>query len=270
MKTYDAEKIRKFYDNNGKQAWVNEETQPEHVSFEIQKQLLEKYIQKGDRVLEIGPGPGQFTQVLAEIGAKVVIVDISSVQLELNRQNARRLGYENSVIDWVQHDMCDMSTFVDGTFDAVVCLGPISYVLEQREAAMRELLRVLRPGGVAIVSVLSLWSALSEKSSDTSAESVQEIEAIIRTGDVSPETYRNCVQPCHLFRPAEFRELLEKSGTEIFAIFTSNGEFADQDRVLREVSRQPADWRQILRSKDGANAQRQNTGSHLIGVVRKK
>jgi ubiquinone/menaquinone biosynthesis C-methylase UbiE len=268
MKTYDAKEIRKFYDTNGRQAWLRYEKQSGDNGFDLYKKLLEQYIRPGDRVLEIGPGPGCYTQVLADIGARVVIVDISSVQLELNHQNARKLGFENSVIDWVQHDMCDMSTFIDGTFDAVVCLGPISYVLDQREAAMREMLRVLRRGGVAIVSVLSLWSALKEKSEKSSSEtSAKEIEAIVGSGDVSPATYQNCAQPCHLFRPLEFREFLEKSGTEISAVFTSNGEFADQDRLLVDVSRRPDNWRQILRADE---VNRKKTGSHLIAVVRKK
>ena len=48
--------------------------------------------------------------------------------------------------------------FADASFDAVVAYGgPVSYVREDYGRALDELARVCRPGGVLVLSVMSLW-----------------------------------------------------------------------------------------------------------------
>src|SRR5260370_25436688 len=49
--------------------------------------------------------------------------------------------------------------FPDDTFDAVVCLGVIEY-LAADDRALREIWRVLRPGGTAVISTPSAISPL--------------------------------------------------------------------------------------------------------------
>ena len=117
-----------------------------------------------DPVLEIGAGPGRFTVELAKMVKRIVVGDISPVQLELNRENARKLGIAEAVERWVECDMCDMKAhFPDAVFDAVVCCGgPLSYVFDQRGTALREMLRVLKPGGFLFLGVMSVWGTIHD------------------------------------------------------------------------------------------------------------
>ena len=79
------------------------------------------------------------------------------MQLNLNKQQADKYGYTSAIEAWEEMDMCDMSRFADNSFDCVVAYGgPFSYVLDQRNIALAECLRVLRPGGLLILSVISL------------------------------------------------------------------------------------------------------------------
>ncbi len=76
-------------------------------------------------MLEIGAGAGRFTQILAGLGAQVLVADPSPGQLALNRQFARAHGFAQAVPAWQQADICDLSYFGPDTFDAVVaCGGP--------------------------------------------------------------------------------------------------------------------------------------------------
>lgn len=96
---------------------------PARVSFEIHRRLLERHVRPGDRVLEIGAGPGRFTLALAEIGARVVVTDLSAAQLEANRRHVEEADAVAAVEAWKLVDVRDMSVFVDDEFDAVIAFG---------------------------------------------------------------------------------------------------------------------------------------------------
>ncbi len=169
---YDSEWVRQFYDDYGEREWDRMVRTPaDEVMFHVHRSFLEQHVRAGDRVLEIGPGPGRFTQVLADLGARIVQVDVSQVQLDLNRRHAEELGFDLAVVARVRGDVCSMPWIVEGTFDAVVAFGgPLSYVLDRREPAVREMLRVVRPGGAVLLSAPTPRDAVGEWLTECGAE----------------------------------------------------------------------------------------------------
>jgi SAM-dependent methyltransferase len=156
---YDRDHIASFFDEYGEREWERLEQRPmDRVNFEVHRRLLEEHVRSGDRVLEIGAGPGRFTLELARLGARVVVGDVSPGQLELHRK--KTAAVEVAVEARTLLDVVDLSALADGEFDAAVCYGgPISYVLERADDAVAELLRVTRPGGRVLLSVMSLLGA---------------------------------------------------------------------------------------------------------------
>ncbi len=64
-------------------------------------------------------------------------------------------------VEAVVGDITDLSRFSDGAFDVTVCFGgPLSYVVDRAELAVAELVRVTRPGGHVLVSVMGLAGAM--------------------------------------------------------------------------------------------------------------
>ena len=160
MTEYDRDWVKSYYDEYGKREWERWDASPvEQVKFEVHLYYLRRHLEANERILEIGAGAGRFTQELAKISNKIVVADISPVQLQLNRENAQTLGYSKSIEQWIECDICDLQPhFDDAEFDAVVCYGgPLSYVFGEREKAISELLRVTRPGGLLFLGVMSLW-----------------------------------------------------------------------------------------------------------------
>ena len=94
------------------------------------------------RVLEIGPGPGLTTEVLAAVAPELTAIEIDPA---LAKATADRVPAARVV----QGDATTMP-FPDGTFGAVVCLTMLHHLpfpaLQDRLFA--EVHRVLRPGGV--------------------------------------------------------------------------------------------------------------------------
>ena len=108
-------------------------------------------------MLEIGAGAGRFTIELARIGCSVVVTDVSRVQLELNAEKVATAGVDASFEERLLLDVVDMSSLEDESFDAVVCYGgPLSYVMDRAAEAVGECVRVTKPGGPLLFSVMSL------------------------------------------------------------------------------------------------------------------
>lgn len=97
-------------------------------------------------VLDCGCGPGGISITLASIvpQGRVVGVDVEDSQLELGRQEAQRSGIGNVEF---HHASIYALPFADATFDAVLAHA-VLYHLAEPMKALRELWRVLKPGGV--------------------------------------------------------------------------------------------------------------------------
>jgi SAM-dependent methyltransferase len=100
----------------------------------------------GGSVLDAGMGPGQMCRDLADRGWTVSGLDVSPGMVAHARAKVPEAA-ERIVVG----DLRELP-FPDGGFDAVVSSGVLDYVPD-RAAAVRELARVLRPGGLAVMTM---------------------------------------------------------------------------------------------------------------------
>ncbi len=106
----------------------------------------------GMRVLEVGCGPGTLAPYLAHgiaPGGRVVGVDLDADFVSLARKAAETSDQRASVA----YEVADAYAlpFADGSFDAAVSYTGIG-VLTDPERAVREMRRVVRPGGIVAVA----------------------------------------------------------------------------------------------------------------------
>ncbi|HYF63475.1 MAG TPA: methyltransferase domain-containing protein [Herpetosiphonaceae bacterium] len=108
-------------------------------------------LRPGDRVLDMACGDGTYSAWLAErVGpdGRVTGVDLSPAYLRVARERAD--GGQRGRIEFKQGDIARLP-FADGSFDLAWCAHSL-YSLPDPLAALRELARVIRPGGsVAIL-----------------------------------------------------------------------------------------------------------------------
>ena len=98
---------------------------------------------RGKRVLEVGCGSAPCSRWLVQHGAVVTAFDLSAGMLRHALVGAERTGV---TVPLVQADICALP-FRDGSFDiAFSAFGAIPFVADSA-LAMREVARVLRPGG---------------------------------------------------------------------------------------------------------------------------
>lgn len=102
-------------------------------------------IQQGPgRVLDAGMGPGRLLDELVRRGWTVSGIDASVEMVAAARSRLPEAA------DRLAHAKIEGLPFADGSFDAVVATGVLEYT--DLESAIAELQRVLRPGGLAVVS----------------------------------------------------------------------------------------------------------------------
>ena len=104
------------------------------------------------RVLDIGCGPGLMTEALVERGGEVWGVDFLEPALAWARAEAEKASWGDRA-HYVAGD-AQALPFAAATFDTVIAMGVLEY-LSDAYRFVAEVRRVLRPGGVLVISVPS-------------------------------------------------------------------------------------------------------------------
>lgn len=122
--------------------------------FVDRAQILDFALSTGrGKILDFGPGDGWPSLLIAPMVEEVVGVDASRRRVEVCTANARRLGIENA--RFVHVPPGGLLPFDDATFDGAAAASSIEQTPDV-PATLRELRRVLKPGGKLRVSYESL------------------------------------------------------------------------------------------------------------------
>jgi SAM-dependent methyltransferase len=266
--TYDPTTVAAYFDALGQGEWERfEQTLSDQVSLALHTRALERFVAPGSRVLDIGAGPGRFTEVLHRLGCRIVVADLSGEQLAWNRKIADSRGFAQSVESWQQLDICQLDGLEDSSFDAVVAFGgPLSYVFDQRDVALAECRRVLRPGGVLLLSVMSLWGSLRRHLDSVLGLPLEANRQIIATGDLTQAGDPDSTHHCHMFRADELRAFLDRPGLEL-AWMSAAGSLATLHPA--SLAEDPERWDALLEFEEAACSAdgMLDAGTHLIAIA---
>ena len=270
-----ARQVREHFDALGDREWQRlDEDLRSQVSFEMHRRMLRRLIRPGFDVLEVGAGAGRFTVELARIGARVVVTDVSSVQLELNATHVGQAQLEHAVIARTVADARDLSSFADDQFDAVVAYGgPLSYAFGAVDRAIGELLRVVTPGGLVLASVMSLLGSLRYflpgVVADIDGVGLDRFRRLVETGD--QREMPGTTHQCHMFRWSEIEELLAPLPCSVLASSASNCVSLGDADALARLARDEDLWQALLNWEEafGAEPGALDGGTHIIFAVSK-
>ncbi|MFC1895395.1 class I SAM-dependent methyltransferase [Thermodesulfobacteriota bacterium] len=113
---------------------------------------------RGTSVLDVGCGPGLTVDYCVDRGLEFVGVDVSKEMIHECRRKFGDLKGARFFVGDVENLAC-----ADESFDIVICMGVVEY-LDNAHPAVREMARVLRPGGSLLltlpnkVSPYRMWS----------------------------------------------------------------------------------------------------------------
>jgi ubiquinone/menaquinone biosynthesis C-methylase UbiE len=127
--------------------WYAKTTRKDLGEFKALARRMAGGLPPDAQVLEVAPGPGYFAIELAKLGKHHVTgLDISKTFVEIARKNAQKEGVQ---VDFRQGNASQIP-FGDKTFDLIVCRAAFKNFSEPVEA-LKEMKRVLKPGGKAVI-----------------------------------------------------------------------------------------------------------------------
>ena len=154
----ETETIRSYYDADPRKEWDRLKVKHPYEKY-ITIRMMDRYIRPGDRILDIGGGPGHYSVHYAGQGHPVTLLDLSRENVRFATKKARQYGVK---ITATQGDALDLSRFADESFDAVFLMGPLYHLMneESRIRAIREAKRVLKKGGCLFSSFILMFGGV--------------------------------------------------------------------------------------------------------------
>jgi len=148
--------VREHYNQSVEYEWSRIDGRPE---FLLTCRMLDRYVKSGDKVLDIGGGPGRYTFYLAEKGCELTLFDLSEENIKFAKNRSNDL---NLPINAVCGDAREVDKHVTGQFDHVLLMGPLYHLLDEsdRVTAINAALSLLKPGGLLFATFISMSGGL--------------------------------------------------------------------------------------------------------------
>lgn len=122
------------------------------------QQSLAEYDLHGQEWLDAGCGSGTLARYLVESGARVLGVDAAEEMVSLARELANEKSYGQQ-LRFKQIPTITSLPLPDRSLDGILCSSVLEYVPDSA-ACLKEFARVLRPGGLLVVSVANRRSVV--------------------------------------------------------------------------------------------------------------
>ncbi|MBZ9687467.1 class I SAM-dependent methyltransferase [Clostridium estertheticum] len=278
---YNPKEISEFYNNYGVREWERLNLSAyDRINYYLHMHFLKEHIGQGKTVLDAGCGAGRFSIEIAKSGSKVTLLDISSEQLRLAESKLIEENLESNLDDVILADLRDLSMIEDNKFDTVVCYGaPLNYLLENKEKAINELVRVTKTGGNILVSVNSKWGVIRTQlgredfdyTSFFGNPDYWFIDQVVNTGDLPKHEMVNH-PPRHFFYAQELEDLLKAAGVGNIILGGSPCITSGFRKATEMLEKDETAWKTILRLEEKAYCTRTmvDNGEFLLAKGVKK
>jgi ubiquinone/menaquinone biosynthesis C-methylase UbiE len=264
-----SQAVKEFYDRNASGEWSRMDRHP--LEFAVSTRHIDSLLRPGDRILDLGGGPGRYAFHYAAKGYRVSLVDLSPGNIAFARRKQDELGVALESAE--TGDARDLSALPDASFDLVLCMGPLYHLTDDadRARAVRECRRLAKPGGHLVFSFIThMAQAISvlQKWPGRIIEWEACLEHGIATGR-NDTAFDTGFTEARLVDPLEVAPFLEAQGLKVLRVAGAQGLFAQSEALLMALP--PAErqrwidfsWRHSTKPSTLGASQ------HVLGIARR-
>lgn len=163
------------------------------VEFLTTVKYIDKYLKRGDRIIEIGAGTGRYSHFFAQQGYQVDAVEL--IQHNIDIFKSKTAKYEPITI--TQGNALDLSNFADETYDITLLLGPMYhlYTAEEQRKALSEAVRVTKKGGIIFAAYCNNDAVI--------------VQFAFQKGNIWTERYQKLIDPMTFKATSDPTELFQ-------------------------------------------------------------
>ena len=121
---------------------------PDEALYQHKLAVTQRYLNDDSEVLEIGCGTGTTAVHHAPFAKNIRAIDLSKNMISIAREHAREAGVDNVQFEVARVDELQVD---DESVDVVLALS-ILHLLDDREVAINDAYRMIKPGGVLVSS----------------------------------------------------------------------------------------------------------------------
>jgi SAM-dependent methyltransferase len=152
-----SEKVIAFYENyTNRTGEDNRATSSRSASLEFHytKKILDDYISKDNRILEIGCGTGYYGFYFADKCRDYIGIDLFPYHIEVFQRKIKESGINN--LSCKIGDATHLDGIEDNRYDVVLCLGPMYHLPSDiRELVFVECKRVCKDDGIIVFAFIN-------------------------------------------------------------------------------------------------------------------
>ncbi|MBQ3295406.1 MAG: methyltransferase domain-containing protein [Erysipelotrichaceae bacterium] len=249
------EKLSNFYNKFNENKRLD--TRHGQVEFLTSLKYIHEYLEPGDKIVDIGAGPGRYSLYLKSEGYDVTAV-------EYVRPNIGMLRAKDKYIRIVEANAVDLSMFKDDEFDVGIMFGPMYhlYKKEDRLKALNEAKRICRKY-LFVTYIMNEYAVIEYAFKDDNYRQIKDkLTADFHIDD-----------PDNLFfqvRIEDIDELNKEAGLKLLKRFASDGPTDYMRSVINKMDDET--FEAYLRFHQATCERKELLGasSHIVDVLEKQ
>ena len=269
----NEEAVSQHFDNVAFEYEQQRLTMSSSVEFAITVRYLQRYIPDSARVAEVGVGSGQYTELLAQKGCQLHLVDVSERLLESTVARLERAGLASQILDSQRASATHMPHLQTESVDVVLYLGPLYHLcdLADRQLAVREAARILRPGGWLYAAAINRLTYLRDTFRQHPNKGAQRwgfCRQLLSDGNTDSQR-TPLLGPGHLSSSEEFRDLFRDSFEEVILVGLESFTGGSQE-IFPSLSAENAEAWLDLVEQTGKTIDALGLADHFLYIGRRK
>lgn len=188
------------------------------IEFLTTVKYIEKYLNDGMRIMEIGAATGRYSHYFAQKGYEVDAIELLEHHIEIFKSKTQ----PNEKISIRQGNAINLSEYPDESYDITLLLGPMYhlYTVEEQKKALSEAMRITKNGGFVFVAYCMVEPAMLMSFKNS------RIKKLIEDGEYDPITLEAYFPPHGIFKlytRDEIFELTEELNAERLHFLATDG-----------------------------------------------